>query len=184
MSSKPDAPIAGASVSVRDARPADYEAVGRLTVAAYRADGQLDGETGYEPVLADVGARAAGNHVFVAVDDVTGQVLGAVTFVLPGSRYAELSRDGEAEFRMLAVDPGAQRRGVARLLVRACLERAASLGCSSMVICTRDFAASAHRLYTSLGFVRQPDLDWSPVEGVQLLGLRCDLRALALPPSE
>ncbi|MFR9781005.1 GNAT family N-acetyltransferase [Micromonospora sp. MS34] len=161
---------------VRRAQPADHPAVARLTVAAYEADGQLKGETGYGTVLADVAARAGTGEVLVAVDEVSGAVLGAVTFVLPGTPYAELSGPGEAEFRMLAVDPAAQGRGAGAALVRACVARAAELGCSAVVICVRSgMAAAAHRLYERFGFVRSPELDWSPLPGVELLGLRLAL---------
>ncbi|MBQ1071843.1 GNAT family N-acetyltransferase [Micromonospora sp. C31] len=163
-------------LSVRPAGPDDFAAVARLTVAAYEADGQLKGEHGYAAVLADVASRAQDGEVLVAVDDATGELLGSVTFVLPGTRYAELSRSGEAEFRMLAVDPAAQGRGVGAALVEACVSRAAGLGCSAVVICVRSgFAASAQRLYRRRGFVRAPELDWAPLDGVELLGLRLDL---------
>ncbi|MFJ6165497.1 GNAT family N-acetyltransferase [Micromonospora orduensis] len=158
---------------VRRAEPVDFPAVARLTVAAYEADGQLKDEIGYAVVLADVSTRAASGEVLVAVDEVTGAVLGSVTFVLPGTPFAELSGPGEAEFRMLAVDPGAQGRGVGGALARACVDRATELGCTAVVICVRaGMAASAHRLYERLGFVRSPEKDWSPAEGVDLLGLR------------
>ncbi|MFG2010260.1 GNAT family N-acetyltransferase [Micromonospora sp. NPDC048868] len=163
-------------LSVRRAGPADFAAVARLTVAAYEADGQLKNEHGYAAVLADVASRARDGEVLVAVDDATGELLGSVTLVLPGTRYAELSRAGEAEFRMLAVDPAAQGRGVGATLVEACVSRATELGCSAVVICVRDgFAASAQRLYRRRGFVRVPELDWVPVDGVHLLGLRLEL---------
>lgn len=163
-------------LSVRRAGPADFAAVARLTVAAYEADGQLKNEHGYAAVLADVASRARDGEVLVAVDDATGELLGSVTLVLPGTRYAELSRAGEAEFRMLAVDPAAQGRGVGAALVEACVSRATALGCSAVVICVRDgFAASAQRLYRRRGFVRVPELDWVPVDGVHLLGLRLEL---------
>ncbi|MDT0531101.1 GNAT family N-acetyltransferase [Micromonospora sp. DSM 115977] len=163
-------------LSVRRAGPADFAAVARLTVAAYEADGQLKNEHGYAAVLADVASRARDGEVLVAVDDATGELLGSVTLVLPGTRYAELSRAGEAEFRMLAVDPAAQGRGVGAALVEACVSRATELGCSAVVICVREgFAASAQRLYRRRGFVRVPELDWAPVDGVHLLGLRLEL---------
>ncbi|KAB1942191.1 GNAT family N-acetyltransferase [Micromonospora sp. ALFpr18c] len=163
-------------VLVRRAEPGDFAAVARLTVAAYEADGQLKGEHGYAVVLADVSIRAASGEVLVAVDEATGAVLGSVTFVLPGTPFAELSGPGEAEFRMLAVDPAAQGRGVGAALARACVDRAVELGCTAVVICVRaGMAASAHRLYERLGFVRLPEKDWSPEEGVDLLGLRLEL---------
>ncbi|MFI0792226.1 GNAT family N-acetyltransferase [Micromonospora rubida] len=161
---------------VRRAAAADFAAVARLTVAAYEADGQLKGESGYAVALADVATRAASGEVLVAVDEATGGLLGSVTFVLSGTPYAELCGPGEAEFRMLAVDPAAQGRGTGAALARACLSRAAELGCSAVVICRRDgFAEAGQRLYERLGFVRTPERDWSPLPGVELLGLRLEL---------
>jgi ribosomal protein S18 acetylase RimI-like enzyme len=163
------------SIIVRAARREDFEAIARVTVAAYRADGQLDGGHGYENVLADVAARAEAGELLVAVDEAADQVVGSVLFVLPGSAYAELSGPGEAEFRMLAVDPSAQRRGVGEALVRSCLARAAEHSSTVIMISVRDFSHPARRLYTRLGFVRVPARDWSPVPGVELLALRLDL---------
>ncbi|MET7394734.1 GNAT family N-acetyltransferase [Dactylosporangium sp. NPDC005572] len=168
-------------IAIRPVEPSDFAEVSRLTVEAYRADGQLDDDTGgYAAVLADVAARAAAAEILVAADTAAGGqgLLGSVTFVLPGTPYAEVSRAGEAEFRMLAVDPLAQRRGVARRLVRACIDRAAALGCSSVVISTRDINRAAFALYDTFGFARDPSLDWSPVPGVRLLGLRLPLQVL------
>src|SRR6266511_272498 len=139
---------------VREARPADFDAVARLTVAAYREDRQLEGETGYDELLADVASRAETGTLLAAAD--------------------------EAEFRMLAVDPTVQGAGVGEALVRACLQRAAEHGCTAVTICTRDFAAAAQRLYARLGFQRVPELDWSPMPGVDLLALRYTLT----PPAE
>jgi ribosomal protein S18 acetylase RimI-like enzyme len=164
-------------VLVRPAEPADYAAIARLSVAAYRADGQLDAAPHYAAELADVPARARAGELLAAVDETTGEVLGSVLFVLPGTPYAELSGPGEAEFRMLAVDPAAQGRGVGSALVRACLARARELGCHRVVLCTRSFAAAAHRLYARLGFVRTPERDWSPMPGVDLHAFRIDLAA-------
>ncbi|MGI5247424.1 GNAT family N-acetyltransferase [Dactylosporangium sp. CA-139066] len=169
--------MSGSAVVVRLIEPGDHAEVGRLTVAAYREDGQLEASPEYGEVLADVDGRAAAADILVAVDGE--RVLGAVTFTLPGGAYAEVSKPGEAEFRTLAVDPAAQRRGVARALVRACIERAGDLGCAALVICVRDDNAAAHRLYGGFGFERDPSLDWSPVAGVNLLGMRLPLPVLA-----
>ncbi|WP_433056745.1 GNAT family N-acetyltransferase [Dactylosporangium sp. CS-033363] len=163
------------SLLVRLSTPADHDDVSRLTVEAYRADGQLEASPAYATVLADVAARAAGADILVA--ELDGAVRGAVTFTLSGGPFAEVSRDGEAEFRTLAVDPAAQRRGVARALVRACLDRAAELGCTAVVICVRDDNPAAFALYQSFGFERDPSLDWSPVPRINLLGLRLPLPA-------
>ncbi|WP_254909797.1 GNAT family N-acetyltransferase, partial [Micromonospora sp. NBS 11-29] len=72
----------------------------------------------------------------------------------------------------------AQGRGAGAALVDACVTRAAGLGCTAVVICVRaGMAASARRLYDRRGFVRLPEKDWTPLPGIELLGLRLDLRA-------
>jgi predicted N-acetyltransferase YhbS len=164
-----------AAVMIRPAEPADFEAVGRLTVAAYRADGQLNEATGdYAENLANVAGRAGQGTTLVAVD-AEGDIVGGVLFALPGSSYAQLARPGEAEFRMLAVSPSAQGQGVGAALVGACRDLAVQVGASAIIISTRDFAQVPQRLYARLGFVRVPERDWSMQPGVNLLALRLDL---------
>ncbi|GIH11241.1 N-acetyltransferase [Rhizocola hellebori] len=158
---------------VRPATPADFDPIAELTVAAYRGDGQTWPGHAYEPTLRDVAARAVAGDLLVCADE-SGSVLGAVLFAVPGSEFSELAVDGEAEFRMLAVAPSAQGKGVGRKLAQACLDRARELGCKAVVICVRDFSKDAQRLYDRMGFVREPRLDWSPMENVRLLGLRYD----------
>ncbi|MFI5906809.1 GNAT family N-acetyltransferase [Dactylosporangium sp. NPDC051541] len=161
------------SLQVRLVTAADYDDVARITVAAYRADGQLAASPEYALVLGDVARRASAADVLVAEDG--GVVVGAVAFTLAGGEYAEVARDGEAEFRTLAVDPAAQGRGVGRALVQACVDRAAALGCRDLVIGVRNSNLGALALYERFGFVRDEPLDWSPVPGVNLLGLRLKL---------
>jgi len=166
-------------IAIRSAVPADYPVIAQLTVAAYRHDWQVTPGHPYERVLANVADRATAGELLVAEDQQTGRILGSVLFVLPGSRYAELAGPGEGEFRTLAVDPAAQRRGVGRALVQAVLDRAVAHGCKAVVISVRDFATAAHRLYETFGFVRTPERDWSPRRGINLWALRLDLPATA-----
>jgi ribosomal protein S18 acetylase RimI-like enzyme len=177
------------AVQICPATPADHTTIALLTIAAYRADWQVTPGHPYERVLADVAGRAGAGELLVAIapelsrrsagpaSPAAGRVVGAVLFVLPGSRYAELAGPGEAEFRMLAVHPDAQGRGVGDALVRACLDRATARGCRAVRIFTRDTAAAAQRLYQRLGFVRTPARDWRPMRGVNLVALRFDLPA-------
>jgi len=101
---------------VRPLVPGEEAEVARLTVAAYTAEGLLIPGDPYATQLADVESRVRGAEVWVA--ELDGRIVGTVTWCPPGSAYREVSTaDDQAEFRMLAVDPSVQRRGVARALV-------------------------------------------------------------------
>jgi ribosomal protein S18 acetylase RimI-like enzyme len=167
------------SIEIRPAVAADYARAGEICVAAYRADGQLPppGVLGvgadYSSTLANVADRARTGEVLVAVLD--GAIVGCVTLLRAGSPYAEIAQPGEAEFRMLAVAPEAQGRGVGAALVTACLDRAAEQGYAAMAICTRDTNVAAQRMYARFGFTREPKRDWSPGPGIDLLAMRVEL---------
>jgi ribosomal protein S18 acetylase RimI-like enzyme len=160
-------------ITIRPAEPAEYAAIGALTVAAYEASGQLEPWEDYASVLADTAGRATDSTVLVAVED--GRIFGAVTYCRPGASYAEISRDGEAEFRMLAVDPELRGRRIGELLTGACLRQAREDACAAVVLSTKRSNVAAHRLYERMGFVRVPDRDWSPVPGVDLVVYRIRL---------
>ncbi|WP_027863174.1 GNAT family N-acetyltransferase [Marmoricola sp. URHB0036] len=152
---------------LRLVRAEELAAVGQLTADVYIGDGFVVESDGYVEKLADTARRAREAEVWVAVDGE--QVLGSVTFVLPGSPYREIARDDEGEFRMLAVDPAARGRGVGQALVELCLRRSREQGYAGVRMSTMDQMTSAHRVYERLGFTRLPDDDWSPEPGVSLL---------------
>ncbi|GAA3878937.1 GNAT family N-acetyltransferase [Saccharothrix violaceirubra] len=152
---------------VRPARTEELSDIGALTVAAYTADG-LDPASGYVTVLADAATRARDAVLLVAVDP-EGTCLGTVTVARHGTPYAERCRQGEVEFRMLAVAPAARRRGVAEALVRTVLRTARDEGAHTVVMSSKPSMTTAHRLYHRLGFTRTPDRDWEVFPGLTLV---------------
>ncbi|RKN06514.1 GNAT family N-acetyltransferase [Streptomyces radicis] len=165
-------------IVIREARPEEWDEAGRLTADAYLHGGLLDSgaDDPYLPDLRDAAGRAALATVLVAVD-ADGVVLGTVTFTGGGGELAEVAREGEAEFRMLAVRPEARGRGAGEALVRECVARARRLGKGGVAISSQSRMHTAHRLYGRLGFVRAPERDWEPVPG-----LRLQVFALAFSP--
>ena len=150
--------------AVREIRPADFAALADITVRAY-ADLLSPSDTAYLEELADVAGRAAAVPVLVAVDG-DGNVLGGVAYVPgPGTPLSEAEREGEAGFRMLAVDPAAAGRGIGRALTEACIARARAEGRTGMTLYTLPTMRVAHRLYESLAFVRDPERDWEYLPG-------------------
>jgi ribosomal protein S18 acetylase RimI-like enzyme len=162
-------------VEIRPVRPEEAAELGRITLTAYT---ELPGhvpEAEYEAELADVASRVQVAEVLVAVED-DGTVLGGVTFVPPGDNpLNEHTVTGAASIRMLAVAGRAQGRGVGEALVRACIDRARALGATHVVLHSTHWMRTAHRLYGRLGFDRRPDLDWTPVPDIPLMGFSLTL---------
>lgn len=153
---------------VRPATSADLEEAGRVAVAAYETAGQLDDgpHQGYGTVVADTASRMRDATLLVAERD--GSIVGTVTICPPGSPVAEIGREGEVEFRFLAVDPPAWRTGVADALIEACDAYARAIGAHSLAISVRDINHGARALYEKRGFVRAEGRDWKPVPTVAL----------------
>jgi ribosomal protein S18 acetylase RimI-like enzyme len=150
------------SLEIRAVRPDEFEAVADLLVAAYEPF--LGDNAEYMAVLRDTAARAEAAEVLVAVDE---RLLGTVTFVPHGGPLAEISAPDETEFRMLAVAPASQGRGVGTALMRHIV--AASRGHRGIVCSSQATMTAAHRIYLRLGFRRVPERDWTPTPGVDLL---------------
>ncbi len=160
-------------MEVRIATTSELARVGELTVLGYAHDGFVTAADGYARTLADATTRASLAEVYVAVHDTS--LVGTVTFCPPESPLCELSSDGEGEFRMLAVDPAARGLGAARALVNRCFERSAELSLDQIVLCSMPTMVKAHGLYSSFGFVRDPDLDWEPEPGLTLWAFRASV---------
>ncbi|HVI34658.1 MAG TPA: GNAT family N-acetyltransferase [Gaiellales bacterium] len=159
--------------------PSEYTALGDLTVRAYRAlpGNALSPE--YAAVLADVAGRARAAEVLV-VREADGSLLGGVTYVADeGNPYAEFAGADAAAFRMLAVDPAAQGRGVGKAMVQACIDRARRDGKRRLTLMTTGSMDAAHHLYGHLGFRRTPESDMIVESGLRLMAYELNLEEVA-----
>jgi GNAT superfamily N-acetyltransferase len=159
---------------IRLADPAEFPAVADLCVAAYAPF--LGGDHRYLDVLRDVSGRAAAAEVLVAAEPGDGTVLGTVTFVPDGGPVGEIAGASEAEFRMLAVEPAAQGRGLGGRLLERVLHDSRRRGKAGIVCSSLPQMRAAHAVYRRVGFRRAPERDWSPVVGVDLLAFVRSLR--------
>jgi GNAT superfamily N-acetyltransferase len=150
-------------VLIRLAVPGEYEAIAELSEAAYSHDYDISDE--YRRGLRDVAARAAAHEVWAAVDRHSGQLLGTAVTPRPGGRVSELARDGELDFRLLAVTPSARRRGIGRLLVEHIISLAAERGATRVVMNSGPDMIGAHQLYYSMGFTRLTERETRTVDG-------------------
>ena len=164
-------------MEVREARPEEYAQVGDVVALAYEPFGSPDDEgwIGHLSLVRDVADRAQRTVVLAAVEG--GRVLGSATielFGVIGDDDRELPPDW-AFLRMVGVDPAAQGRGVGRALVEDVIRRSREAGKRNLGLRTTPQMQVAHRMYESLGFVRDASLDY-PMEGdYTLLGYRLDV---------
>ncbi len=164
-------------MQIREVRPSEYEEAGRVVMAAYDEFVPPDPDPGwveYRELLGDVAGRVDRTVVLVAEDG--GRILGTATIEMDrtvGDDDAELPPD-TAVLRMLGVLPEARRRGVGRALVERSIAMARGRGKRVLGLRTTPAMTAAHRLYESMGFVRDPDNDMEYPE-VSLLAYRLDL---------
>jgi ribosomal protein S18 acetylase RimI-like enzyme len=167
-------------LTIRPARPHELPLVGEITAEAYVREG-IVAEPWYLDELRASDRRAAEAVLLVAADE-RDELLGTVTYCVPGSPWAEVAREGEAEFRMLAVTAAARRRGVARALVQACTDRAAAQARHTLALSVIRSNTAAASLYEQLGFSRAPERDWRPSPDVDLLVWTRPVAPFALTP--
>ncbi|TMK20889.1 MAG: GNAT family N-acetyltransferase [Actinobacteria bacterium] len=166
-------------ITVREASPAEIDAVADLLAAAYIE---------YEPGSRDAAFRAEWDRYFAEIRDVSGRrddgsilfvaldgdrIVGSATFYPPGS--TEDRPPGWAGVRLVGVHPDARGRGVARALTEECLRRARADGATAVGLYTSTIMTAARRLYERIGFVREPEHDREFVPGLTLMRYRYDL---------
>ena len=163
------------SITVRQATEADFDDIRRITRDAYLSAGFIEADNPYVKELENVEDRAANALVWVA--ELDGKVAASTAITFAGQPYTDIAREGELEFRMLAVDPELQRGGVGRALVAAIIEYARSLeGIHAVALTSMTPMTNAHALYTSMGFKRVPERDWYvPNEDIILWVFRLEL---------
>ena len=148
---------------IRPYRPADREAVDRVALAAFSQYAHAYADwPGFSARIARTSALASQAELLVADD--AGEILGAVLHVAPGKPRSAIFPDEWALIRMLVVDPEQRGRGIGRQLMAACLRHAIRDGAPPFGLHTSPMMETALRLYTTLGFTRDRDLD--PIDGV------------------
>ena len=128
--------------------------------------------TGYRRhLLATLDAQGPADRI---VAEQQGVVVGSVLLFAPGANaYAAAAGGTEwPEVRLLAVLPSARGQGVGTALMAECIRRARHAGAADLGLHTMDMMRAAMRMYERMGFVRVPDLDFSPAQGVLVKGSR------------
>lgn len=149
--------------TIRPYQAADRDAVDRVALAAFSQYAHAYADwPAFSARIARTSELAIQAELLVA--DIDGEVRGAVLHVAPGAPRSPIFPDDWAVIRMLVVAPGQRGRGIGRQLVAACLRHAMRDKAPAIGLHTSPMMATALRLYTTLGFTR--DLDLDPIDGV------------------
>ncbi|MFN2544140.1 MAG: GNAT family N-acetyltransferase [Actinomycetota bacterium] len=150
------------AIEIREVRPPEREEAGRVTALAYREFVRGEDWERYLEEIADVAGRADRTIVLGAFQD--DRVLGTLTLEVDcrvgegqDDREAEPLPPHEAHIRMLGVDPDARGRGIARALMNESIRIARERGKTLMTLNTTHRMTAAQRMYSALGFRREPD---------------------------
>lgn len=171
-------------LTIRDLRPDEFEALGRLMVEVYS---HLEGfptpaeQPRYYELLSNIGrfTEKGAARVLVAITP-GGELVGGVVYF---GDMAEYGSGGTATgvknasgIRLLGVDPRYRNAGAGKALTNACINLAREQGHSQVILHTTQVMQVAWRLYQRLGFERSDDLDFSQ-QGLPVFGFRLKLRS-------
>jgi GNAT superfamily N-acetyltransferase len=146
---------------VRDAAPADYPAIRRVLIAAYRQYADLIARDIFSPYLADLlDLDTHARHGRLLVVEAEGRIRGFGAFYRDASVQGFGWPPGWAGGRALAVHPDARGHGVARALLAACERLARDAGAPVFAFHTASFMTDAIALYERLGYRRAPEFDF------------------------
>lgn len=154
------AAVPASAVRIGAVRPEEAGAEAELIARAFAAGpyGHLNVGAERRAFERDTAGRAASGTVLVARDGAD-RVVGTASVLRAGTAYARVAEPGEAEIRLLAVDPEAQGARIGEALMRASLEVAAEWGADALVLDTGARNLRAQALYERLGFVHETARD-------------------------
>jgi len=168
--------------TIGNARPEEYEEIGRLMVAVYS---NLKGfpsameQPGYYKLLANIGELTTNPAIELLVArTLKGKIAGAVVYFSDmkyyGSGGTAIQEKNASGFRLLAVDSAFRGKGLGKLLSLACIKKARNSPNKQLIIHTTKAMEVAWIMYEHLGFKRAPELDFQQEE-LPVFGFRMRL---------
>jgi ribosomal protein S18 acetylase RimI-like enzyme len=166
-------------LTIREAQPNELQAVYELTRRAYAEYATTMDPTSWAALSGAIDAGLSSDqemHRIVAVD---GDTIVGSALLFPPSEDAYKGfgvRVTAPEVRLVAVDPAARGRGIARALMDECLRRARASGATEIGLHTSRSMKGAIHMYEAMGFERAPENDFQPPGTERVVGYRLVLK--------
>jgi GNAT superfamily N-acetyltransferase len=146
---------------VRDAVPADYPAIRKVVIAAYRQYADLLNRDVFSPHLADLlDLETHAHHGRLLVAEEDGRIRASGAFYPDASVQGVGWPPGWAGGRGLAVHPDARGHGVARAMIATIERLALAADAPVSAFHTASFMTGTIALYERLGYQRVPEFDF------------------------
>jgi ribosomal protein S18 acetylase RimI-like enzyme len=145
------------SVTIRDFKPADAEALNSLalTVFSEYRDHYHDWPAMREE-YSRMSELAQMGRIIVATEN--DAIVGGVAYIGPRTARLECLDPEWSFIRSLVVDPACRGRGTGTELTRVCIKKAVEDGSSAIALLTSPAMTHAVRIYEKLGFRKVSDL--------------------------
>jgi len=162
-------------LTVREARRDELQAVYELTRRAYAEYATVMDPISWEALSGAIDAGLASDQEMDRIVALEGDtIVGSALLMAPTEdAYKGFGvRVTAPEVRLVAVDPAARGRGVARALMDECLRRARASGATEIGLHTSRSMQAAIRMYEAMGFERAPESDFQPPGTELVVGYR------------
>jgi len=163
------------NLQIRDATSNDRDAIQAVTLAAYEQYAAVMGDMWNMYLENIVNTLADVKPAEQIVAETDAGVVGTALLFPAGSRLGDSFILALPEIRLVAVDPAARGQGVGQALMRECIQRARQSGAAAITLHTTDMMSVAQGMYVRMGFIRAPELDFSPAPEYLVKGYRFDL---------
>ncbi|HWL25064.1 MAG TPA: GNAT family N-acetyltransferase [Ureibacillus sp.] len=152
---------------IRDALPSDFPKIKELRLNAYGEHATKIPDDHWNALKQQIISDESVPGLETMVAEIDGEIVGTVVLFPSNTQGYQGLVEEELkypELRKLAVSKKARGKGVAKALIKECIERSKKKGYSAMGLHTSDFMETAMRLYEKMGFVRKPEDDFVPLE--------------------
>jgi len=162
-------------LTIREARQHELQAIYELTRRAYAEYATTMDSTSWEGLSGAIDAGLSSDQEMQRIVALEGDTIVGSALLLAPTEDAYKGfgvRITAPEVRLVAVEPSARGRGIARALMNECLRRARASGATEIGLHTSRSMKAAIRMYEAMGFQRAPENDFQPPGTELVVGYR------------